>query len=226
MLDFWSIYKNRINDRFLLEKSLVNSDSHEQLIHFELLVGMSILRNRHEPEIFEKSEIKKAENCQNCDEKFETIENKVFHIMENHVKMCPYCYTTYYDQYTVRQHIVLKHKTVYTEYLTIRQKIKEKIKPEDDPIRKHYQYACKICKKKFSKQNGVRQHELGHKTEKFFCEICAQNFKWRRSLQRHMRHQHLESKKYDCRFCNYQNTQRYKIRSHEEKHHPNVKKEE
>jgi len=222
MLDFLSIYENGIKKRFELERSLANSDSDEKLINFEILVGLDLLRTRHWGEnsnpIPNDGNTKERQNyCQICDENVETVKNTVFHIIENHHKTCPYCDMTLFDPRTLRRHIDRKHKMVYNEYLTIRQKIKETIK--DDASRTNYKYACKICRKKFENPAGVRQHKLGHKTETFSCQICAQNFKWKRSLDRHLVvHQ---SKKYECRFCNYQNIRNYRVRNHELQKHPN-----
>jgi len=55
MIDFWKMYKMKINERFELEKSLANSESDRQLINFEIILGMHLLRPRPETEIFEET---------------------------------------------------------------------------------------------------------------------------------------------------------------------------
>jgi len=78
MLDFLSIYENGINNRFELEKSLVNSDSDEKLINWEILVGQNLLRTREKSNPIPGNTKKRQNYCEICDENFETVKNTVF----------------------------------------------------------------------------------------------------------------------------------------------------
>ena len=232
MFDFWSMYKSKIHERFEMEKSLANSESHGELINFEILVGMCLLRPETTisektsdflanefsgikvEEIGDISDTKKHEQdsnnfphkCKTCEKTFRYIskllEHEVTHNTEE-IFPCNMCTQRFRHKLALRVHLKRIHEP----------KIPKELRPE--------KLVCKICEKKFRYISQLREHEVTHNTEQpFSCNMCSKRFKYQRTLSKHLQRPH-EPKTQEistCKIC--EKTFRYisQLRAHEYSH--------
>jgi len=221
MSDFWSIYENEIHERFELQKTVCNSESHRELISFEILVGMMLLRPRTATIKVEIPDEKYNEQyfCPKCNEDFKS---KLTHMIGKHPNHCPYCPMIYsHVSNLTYNHIKKQHQTLYNDFVAAR-KMRTDRQAEEN-LKKH---ACKICLKKFIRPSDVQRHGLTHeltrKAEKLFaCKICNKRYTRSSYVVEHTKELH-GSINYNCKFCNFQTSGPFKLRKHEKKMHLNI----
>ena len=181
MSDFWTIYENEIRERFRLDNTLVKSESHRELIDFEILIGMKLLRPRKiKVQISDAKNNEGAEKeqyfCQKCNEQFET---KFGHMKEKHSNECPYCPAIYATIWNLRKHIKKQHPTLFNEYVEDR-------KMEQEANSKKRAHFCEKCNEEF-------KTKFSHMIEKHpsHCPYCPEVYSDVSNLGRHIKNQHV-----------------------------------
>ena len=206
--DFRRIYENGLHDRFEHIESLPVSDSDRDLIVFEKLVGMTLLRPENAKILKENTE----KLCNYCGEEFETRQTKVSHVIEKHPKSCPYCTGTFVH---LGNHIGVNHKSLQTEFRNAKEN-------HESALRSTYPFSCDICQKKFRLFSLVKRHQVCHNTENLVsCKVCGKTFKRHWQLLRHTKDIH-DSTKYACKICKYETPRLYRLRMHEQKEHSGI----
>lgn len=80
---------------------------------------------------------------------------------------------------------------------------------------------CSFCKKFFT---DIEKHEKKHTTRPHECHLCNKRYPEKNTLNRHMKHTHLNIKPHVCNTCGKKYTKIYSLKRHEMKAHKVVPK--
>jgi len=222
MSEFWTIYENEIHERFELQNTVCNSESHRELINFEILVGRMFLRPRPPTMIVEKrvpdakhNEARTEEKyfCQKCNEEFKT---KFAHMTEKHPNDCPYCPAIYTVIWNLRRHIKKQHRTLNTDATKEKycQKCNEEYTTKFAHMIEKHPNDCPYCPETYTENSNLRRHiknqhptlfddyvedrkmeqEANSNNRENVCQKCNKEFK---STFTHMMEKHPN----DCPYC-------------------------
>ncbi|RZC35583.1 PR domain zinc finger protein 15-like, partial [Asbolus verrucosus] len=166
-------------------------------------------------------------SCVSCNKSYYSNKELLEHncskipLVEKEKFLCPICDKLFYRDTYLRKHLkthVQRSKTVkfpgvVCEVCGLSLETKNSYylhkKNHEEPA-----YSCEICKKKFYRQDSLKQHILGHqKTPEIECNVCKKKFKTKKILMSHMKY-HNNDKLHKCPLCDASFKQRANLNRH------------
>ena len=121
---------------------------------------------------------------------------KCRHLRDHYTSTCIFCGSEFTDRHQLRHHVITMHSG--------------------------RQFVCPQCQRSYAYKNGLNEHvkKMHNKVYRYQCETCDRGFTVRSRYYDHVV-AHTGVKRYTCSICKMKFTNKYTLKAHVLRLHPN-----